>query len=157
MSRVYVSREHFQVFIFPTKYVSRKTRQYLKPLRKQNQKISLEDVKPLQYNVKFLFIFIHLIIFQVQANGDTSLDVEGNGRNFFPVDTSAADEAGFRLPVADLASEGQFGESRVPRLIGGPPPSGQTNEDDLAIVIVGSSNNENDEEEERAFTLDDGR
>ena len=47
MSRVYVSREHFQVFIFPTKYVSRKTRQYLKPLRKQNQKISLEDVKPL--------------------------------------------------------------------------------------------------------------
>ena len=37
MSRVYVSREHFQVFIFPTKYVSKKTRQYLKPLQKQSQ------------------------------------------------------------------------------------------------------------------------
>ena len=53
--------------------------------------------------------------------------------------------------------QGGFGESRVPRLIGGPPPSGQTDEDDLAIVIVGSSNNENGNEEERALPLDDGR
>jgi len=93
----------------------------------------------------------------VQANGDSNLDVEGTGRNFFPVDTSAADEAGFRLPVAELASEGQFGESRVPRLIGGPPPLRETEEDDLAIVIVGSSNDENGNEEERALPLDDGR
>ena len=89
------------------------------------------------------------------TDGDTA-DIESTGRNFFPYDTSAADEAGFRLPVAELASAQQFGETRNPRLINGPPPAEEEGEEeDLAIVIVGNDNSNNGEG--RILPLDDGR
>lgn len=91
----------------------------------------------------------------VSASDGAIADIEGTGRNFFPVDTSAADEAGFRLPVAELASEQQFGETRNPRLIGGPAPEEKNEEDDIGIIIVG--NGESNTGEERVLPLDEGR
>ena len=107
-----------------------------------------------------MFCSLILSIFLVEAGNNDNVESSKTGRNFFPVDTSADDEAGFRFPGLGSVAHTEFQETRIPRLIGGPPPSYQNVAKEIetgeyAIVVSGSSSNEAEVIGESVFPVDE--